>query len=357
MVLLLSLLCLVVLGGWIIHSVRPPDIIDTTPFDHDPLPTGQSGDSETVEPTEISVDITDRNEQIGDTIDLQNTAERKEGFYTFLLCCTDEDKTRTDAIILLSLDTNTNKLNMLNIPRDTYSLSKRALKKINGAYSVGGINQLKKELKSLLGIPVDRYAVFDFDGVAELVDVLGGVTYEIPFRMKYDDPTQNLHIDFQPGEQFLDGEDAVKFLRWRKNNSGIRGGYEDGDLGRIQAQQQFMVFLAKRVLVPTNILNIPELAGSFKDNTQTDFSTGEIVWLGLKASHINTSDIEKHVLPGFAAMIYESGVSMEQSYFFPYRRQTLDLINEKFNPYKEDIEEINVVNYNQFVRYDSDEGE
>jgi LCP family protein required for cell wall assembly len=85
----------------------------------------------------------------------------------------------------------------------------------------------------------------DFDGFVELVDSVDGVDFDVPVRMKYDDPTQNLHIDLQKGPQHLDGPKAVQFMRFRQNNPGIPGGYPDGDLGRIKAQQAFIKAFAR----------------------------------------------------------------------------------------------------------------
>ncbi|MCX7614696.1 MAG: LCP family protein [Clostridiales bacterium] len=282
-------------------------------------------------------------EQQGLEISVEDQAERKQNFFTMVIACTDQDKTRTDAMIVAAFDVKNNTINMMNVPRDTYSKVDRNLKKINSAYAVGQITQLKKELNMLLGIPIDRYAIFDFDGVAQMVDSIGGIEYEIPFRMKYTDPTQDLYINFQPGLQKLDGKDAVRFLRWRENDHGIKGGYADGDLGRIKADQQFLMTLAKKMLTPSNIIKVPEIASSFLSNTDTDFSKGELVWLGLAAVRMSSDNITMQTLPGFSETIYEPGVHMNQSYFFPDEEKILELVNEKFNPYLEPITKIKVV--------------
>lgn len=58
-----------------------------------------------------------------------------------------------------------------------------------------------------------------------------------PYNMDYDDPTQDLHIHYKKGMQHLNGEDAVKVLRWRKNNSGES--LSVGDVGRVEVQHSF----------------------------------------------------------------------------------------------------------------------
>ena len=87
----------------------------------------------------------------------------------------------------------------------------------------------------LLGMPIHYYAMVDYDGVSTIVDSMGGIPMDIPFRMRYNDPYDKppLHIDIPEGQQILDGEHAVQFLRYRH-------GYPEGDIGRVKAQQAFM---------------------------------------------------------------------------------------------------------------------
>ncbi len=297
------------------------------------------------DPNPVNDDNGDETSDIDQGLELtvEDMGERKDDFFTMVVACTDEDKTRTDAMIVAAFDVKNQKINMVSVPRDTYSKVNRNLKKINSAYAVGKETQLIKELNMLLGIPIDRYAIFDFDGVAQMVKAIGGVEYEVPFRMKYDDPSQDLHIDLKAGTQKLDGEKAVQFLRWRENNPGVKGGYPDGDLGRIKAQQDFLMTLAKKMLVPTNILKVPEIAAALLNNTKTDFTKGELVWLGLAAVRLNSENISMQTLPGYSKTIYEPGVGLNQSYFFPDKGEILTLVNEKLNPYLESVKKITVV--------------
>ena len=82
----------------------------------------------------------------------------------------------------------------------------------------GNIEQTSKEIERLMGFRPDKYVIVNFDGIAAIVDAIGGVDYDVPFDMKYDDPSQNLHIDLKKGQQPLDGKQIVGFLRWRHNN-------------------------------------------------------------------------------------------------------------------------------------------
>ena len=71
----------------------------------------------------------------------------------------------------------------------------------------------------------------DFEGFRDLIDAIGGVEFDVPTRMYYTDPKQNLEIDLYPGKQLLDGKKAEMFMRFRQNNDGT--GYAEGDIGRM----------------------------------------------------------------------------------------------------------------------------
>lgn len=281
-----------------------------------------------------------------------NSAEgftRKDGYYTILVACTDEDKTRTDSIVLCSFDSVNDKINVINIPRDTMSNVSRNLRKINSSYSVGKVTQLKKEVNMLLGIPVDRYVIFDFDAIAEVVDALGGITFNVPVKMNYDDPTQNLHIHFNKGEQLLDGQDVVKVLRFRKNNNG--SGYANADIGRIETLQNFAKTLAAKLTSsPSVISKVPAIAQAALKNTTTDLSVSDVGWFVAEGLGMSADSIELFTLPGYNKTVYEPSLGLNQSYWIPKASEIIKLVNESFNPYEEDISKLNVVSSSNISR-------
>lgn len=283
----------------------------------------------------------------GDALDI-DMGNRREGVYTVLVCATDIDGTRTDAIMVATLDTKNDTVNVINIPRDLMSSCNRLgdSKKINAAYGTrGGIETTKGDVKKVLGFTPDKYVVVSFDAIAEIIDAIGGVDYEIPWRMKYDDPTQNLHIDFQPGMTHLDGQAAVEFMRWRKNNSGVRTGssnYTGGDEQRIEKDQEFLKFLAKEVFTITNVPRLPNLAQAVFSNVKTDLTAGEVLWLAWQLYDVKNEDINMMTLPGYGTMSY-AGTGTMYSFYFPYRSQVLTMVNEFINPYENPITSIDVV--------------
>jgi LCP family protein required for cell wall assembly len=262
----------------------------------------------------------------GDALTIRGE-NRKEDYFTFFIGATDEDGTRTDSMMLVSMNIKDGEVNVLNIPRDTMSDVSRKNKKINGAYNKG-IEDTRKEIKQLVGFDFDKYIVFNFDAIADFVDIIGGFDYDVPFYMYYDDPSQDLHIHLEKGKQHLDGQQVVEFLRWRKNNDGTVGtGMDGGDIDRIKKQQEFLKALAAEFMTPANIVKIPEMAECIQKNVESDITKGQLVWLGIQAVKMGASNINMYVLPGEAR--YIDGVS----YYVGFQDETLDMLNEHFNPY------------------------
>ncbi|MCD8331189.1 MAG: LCP family protein, partial [Oscillospiraceae bacterium] len=166
-----------------------------------------------------------------------STVTRKENFYTFLVLGRDTGGGgNTDTILLAAYDVDNQALNVMSIPRDTMVNIPYDIKKINGVYNYAGggdegIQAVYTEVSQLVGFVPDFSVVVEWEAVGELVDAIGGVWFDVPYNMYYDDPTQDLHIYVDKGYQLLDGETAMSVIRWRQNNDGT--GYTDGDIGRI----------------------------------------------------------------------------------------------------------------------------
>lgn len=266
----------------------------------------------------------------GDPVQVKEKG-RNENRITFLIAGMDSSKD-LDTILIAVLDTDENTLQLLAIPKDTLSDSDRNNKKISKAYSAGGMAGLKKELKSLTGLPIDRYVLVKYEGFAKLVDGVGGVTLSVPQQMDYDDPAQNLSIHLNQGEQHLDGKAALDFVRFC--------GYVDGDLGRIRSQQSFLKAFYQQAV--STVKKPKELAKLGAEAVETDLSAGELMWLaGLALRGNSQQDISIEVLPGIAANFLES------SYYIINETAALGLINSRFNPYSEKISALLLSNIGQ----------
>lgn len=200
----------------------------------------------------------------------------------------------TDTIMLASYDMKNQKLDVISVPRDTYYPRKHykgaAAQKINAVYgSEGVIGTAKAVSDTLLGIPINYYAVIEFSDVEKIVDKIGGVPMDIPFTMKYDDPYDKppLHIYIVKGQQTLDGKKAVQFLRYRH-------GYPEGDIGRVKAQQQFIQSALKQAIGP-------ELPGVVKlglKEIDSDITLGMATKIATKAINLDTKNMTTYLTPG-----------------------------------------------------------
>ena len=206
---------------------------------------------------------------------------RKDGFYTVLVCGTDDGNGGSDTIMLAAVDTEGKSINIASIPRDTLVNEDWTVKKINSAYNRGGIEAVQQQVEKIAGFPVDFYVTVDLQAFIDLVNPIDGVDFEVPINMNYDDPAQNLHIHFQAGLQHLDGQEAMEVVRFRHNNDG--GGYPLQDLDRIKTQQAFLKTVADKLFSLQSVIKIPEFARIFFDNVKSDLALSEMVWLGNQA--------------------------------------------------------------------------
>ncbi|MDR1692561.1 MAG: LCP family protein [Oscillospiraceae bacterium] len=257
-------------------------------------------------------------------------ADRKKDFYTLLIVGTDGG-VNTDTIMVASYDNTAKSANLISIPRDTLVNVKRKVKKINAAYpsgtlngggKEGGIAQLKREVKTLIGFAPDFTVLIDMKAFVRLVDALGGVEVDVPFHMVYNDPTQNLSINIPKGLQTLSGSDAVKFARFRKGSSGSR---TISDYDRIKNQQAVIKAIAEKALRPSSIIKIPEFVGIFTENVYTDMDTGNLIWFAEQFAAAGT--LATHTLP----MAGSSG--SPGWYEYANAAATAELVNGTVNPY------------------------
>lgn len=216
---------------------------------------------------------------------------------------------RTDTLMVCSYDQENNRLDIVSVPRDTYvdyGFKDPGRRKINSVYgypdSKGGITATAKAVSKVLGIPIHDYVAIDYEGVKKVVDELGGVEVEIPFRMKYDDPYASppLHINFQAGPKKLNGKQAVEYLRWRKNNYGNAG---DGDLGRIGRQQEFVMTVINQSLNPAVFPGVVKVG---LENTKTSLNLKQTLYYAGKAVSMDKSKIYTYLVPG--EDIHENGL-------------------------------------------------
>lgn len=242
------------------------------------------------------------------------------------------DGPRSDMMMFMSFDPESKRLDGISIPRDTYLVREgynaADQKKINAAYGAHGAKGVKTVVSSLLfDIPVDYYVTITYKGVGAIVDSIGGVPVHIPKVMAYDDPYSDppLHIYFPAGDHVLKGSDSVKFLRYRQPNKGSGALDRNGDLGRIQAQQEFMKSAMKKILGP----KLPNAVVTAFRHVKTDIDLQDAMKLATNAVGLKIDDINIRTLPGEAA--YRNG----GSYFFHDSKALKDLLIEIYSGEKQ----------------------
>lgn len=262
-------------------------------------------------------------------------AERQGGVYTVLLVGNDDGNGNTDTIIVGRIDADKHTMDFISIPRDTYANINWDIRKINAIYwgtvnSGGvGIDGLKAQIRNLIGFDVDCYAVIDLGVFVDVINALGGVYFDVPMDMNYDDPGQNLHIHVPAGYQLLNGEQAMGVVRFRS-------GYIDGDLGRVQTQQKFLKAVAEQFITLGNIPNISKVVELLDENLDTDMSAANIAFFLRQALLCKSEDINFHTMPNNPEQIH--GLSYTLVDLYPW----LEMVNEHLNPYDTPITEENV---------------
>jgi len=258
---------------------------------------------------------------------LRSHRERKSGFYTILVSGADDGNGNSDTNILVAVDTEGGTIYGVSIPRDTKAIWKGTEHKINYAFAAGGMEGLAEVISHQLGIPVDYTVMVDLEAFVALVNAIGGVDFYVPMDMDYEDPYQDLVIHIPEGMQHLNGEDALKVVRFRS-------GYASQDIGRMETQQKFLKAVVKQTLKLSNVDKIDDFVKIFKQYVETDLELGELAWLGKEAIDIGTENIAFSTLPG----------EWKSPYIYLDPDEILTLVNEHLNPYVEDrvMEDLNI---------------
>ena len=261
----------------------------------------------------------------------------------------DIDTELTDTIILVSYNPYTQKSYMVSIPRDTYigksDTSISMYDKINSVYSKYGVDKIIEHVEKLTGVEIEYYAVVRTGALIDIVDIIGGVNFEVPIDMKYDDESQNLHIDLKKGMQKIDGVKAEQLLRFRHNNDGTSYPYEygDNDYGRMRTQREFIKATVEQTIKFQNILKTKKIMSAAFDSLETNISLSKLLAYVPYVMSFNIDDLNLEQLPGSSVQkngvwVYESNISKS--------KKLMKKLNEGLNNIKQNVsdttlEEIN----------------
>lgn len=248
---------------------------------------------------------------------------RKDGIYNILICATDDDGTRTDTIMIATLDEDQGNVSLTSLPRDTIVDNGEYVPKLNGVYGIAGggaagAEAMLDEVQTLLGFRPDGYVVVDYQIFMDGVNAMGGVTFDVPMDMNVDG------VEIPAGEQLLDGENALRVCRYRY-------GYLMADIQRQYVQQSFLKAMMQQLVSVDKITKLPAVYEAAMDNVITDLSGANIRYLAMKVLLAGLGDIQQNTLPG-------EGVDYNgASCYGLYGQSVVDMVNQVMNPFEEEI--------------------
>jgi LCP family protein required for cell wall assembly len=253
--------------------------------------------------------------------------------------CEEEGPTRTDSMMLLTMDPVGLSAAVLSLPRDLWvEIPGFGVDRINQAhflgevydYPGGGPGLALETIEGIMGIDVNYYATIDFNAFVEFVDEIGGIDIEVPETIEDDIYPDNCYgydpFYIDAGEHHLDGAEALKYARTRATFGG--------DVDRASRQQQVVMAVREKILsvnmVPQILTKAPELWRIFQENVETNLSLNEAIQLGLLAQDISSDQIRTEVLD--YDYVYNELTPDGQAVLIPVRENIRALRDQLFAP-------------------------
>ncbi|MBE6101803.1 MAG: LytR family transcriptional regulator [Selenomonas ruminantium] len=211
-----------------------------------------------------------------------------------------DDAGRSDTLMVAAVDVDSSKAALLSIPRDTrVAIEGNGYDKINHAYAFGGHKLTQRTVENLLGVKIDHYILIDTKSFARIIDAIGGVDLNVEKRMYYEDPWDDnggLVIDLYPGEQHLDGDRAIQYVRYRDG---------EGDIGRVGRQQKFVKAVLAQVISPDMLPRLPKLAEEVRKAVETDMSVTELLEFAGLMESVHKNGLAAQMVPGQPAFLQD----------------------------------------------------
>ena len=240
-----------------------------------------------------------------------------------------QSQSLTDTLLVCSYDPKTQDIAMLSIPRDTFVGRNKKYAtgsdKINALYQ-SDPDKLVKKVNEITGLNIKYYVKVDTEGLRDLVDSIGGVYFNVPVDMDYDDSSQDLYIHIKAGYQLLDGNKAEQVVRFRHNNDGSTYPVEYGqeDIGRMRTQREFIAQVIKQLAKPENITKVDEFIKIANNNLESNFNLWNLKDYAPYALDIKLENLKTETLPGVSEKC--NGVWI----YIHNKKQTLEVVEELF---------------------------
>lgn len=180
----------------------------------------------------------------------------------------DQNKQKADVIFLMGINATKRQMTLALIPNNTVVPEETGKYELGSLYSSRSVNFYKEFVQQETGILADRYAVVPTSALSNLVDLLGGVSYNVPEDMFFHDPAQNIKINLQKGEQTLSGDGAVQLFTYQ--------GYKNGLAGKEDAQLGFIRALCTKFFTQGNVSRAEAIWNNMYRTCQTDFELADL---------------------------------------------------------------------------------
>ena len=265
----------------------------------------------------------------------ENTVATLPKVYCVLL---GQSQNLTDTIMLASYDPKTQKASLLSIPRDTFvgtnKNNAQTTDKINALCQYTHPEKTVKAVSEITGIDVTNYILVDTEALVDIVDLIGGVWFDVPIDMKYTDKKQNLYINLKAGYQLLDGKQAEGLVRFRHNQDGTTypAEYGEQDIGRTRTQREFLTELAKQTFTMKNLFKIGDLIDIAYKDVKTNMSVSEMKDYIPYIIKFDTDNLKTGILPGTNELCNKLYIYIHD------KEETKEIVDELFNNDDETID-------------------
>ncbi len=254
--------------------------------------------------------------------------ERFDDYLNFLFLGIDDgsdgQKPAADTVLFLSLDRANGRIRLLSIPRGTLVNTASGPRRLGEVYREGGAPAMIEAVRGLLGVSVHHYAAIGTAAMTQIIDALGGVEVYVERQMDYEDPEARLAIHIPQGYQRLDGETALKFLRYRSG--------EFGDVGRVQRHQRFVKALYSQIRQPAVLTKLPQIMPLLQERVDTSVEVWDSAQLAGLIRSFSENGPETVILPG-------QPIPGNDTYFVPDTEKIREKMELFFPPPKEKPEE------------------
>jgi len=180
-----------------------------------------------------------------------------------------EGNSRSDALLVATLNNKDKSIKLISIPRDSYVYIPTVgyKDKITHAHAYGGIDATRETVEGLLNVPIDYYFRVNFDAFIEIVDALGGVTVDVPYEINELDENDKRTVHLMPGTQEVNGREALALARTR---------HQDSDVERGKRQQMILEAIASKATSVTSFTKYDKVLAAVGNNMQTDMTFDEM---------------------------------------------------------------------------------